>query len=77
MDPNKSVIKRLWCSYIASDKRGSHTIFLSYFSMKTCYGNSLEAPQQGASNEYHMFSWRNKKTIITFWLKKVPYLKLI
>ena len=27
---------------------------------------SLEAPQQGASNEYlqHMFSWRNKKAIM-------------
>ena len=28
----------------------------------------------GASNEYpqHMFSWRNKKNINTFGLKKVP-----
>ena len=27
---------------------------------------------QGACNEYpqHMFLWRNKKTISTFWLKK-------
>ena len=23
-----------------------------------------------------MFSWRNKKTINTFWLKEVPYLEL-
>ena len=29
-------------------------------------------------NEYpqHMFLWRNKKNIIPFWLKKVPYLEL-
>ena len=28
-----------------------------------CCGYSLEAPRQGASNEYpqHMFSWRKKK----------------
>ena len=33
---------------------------------------SLEAPRRGASNEYpqHMFSWRNKKNISTFGLKK-------
>ena len=32
----------------------------------------LEAPRRGASNEYpqHMFSWRNKKNINTFGLKK-------
>ena len=37
---------------------------------------SLEAPRQDASNEYpqHMFSWRNKKDISIFWMKKVPYL---
>ena len=31
-----------------------------------CCGYSLEAPHRGASNEYpqHMFSWRNKKSII-------------
>ena len=35
-------------------------------------GYSLEAPRRGASNEYlqHMFLWRNKKNINTFWLKK-------
>ena len=40
---------------------------------------SLEAPEWGASNEYpqHMFLWTNKKNINIFWLKKVPYLKLI
>ena len=39
-----------------------------------CCGYSLEAPRQGASNEYpqHMFSWRNKKNINTFGLKKAP-----
>ena len=39
--------------------------------MKT-RGYSLEAPHQGASNEYpqHMFPWRNKKNISTFWMKK-------
>ena len=33
---------------------------------------SLEAPWQGASNEYpqHMFLWRNKQKINTFGLKK-------
>ena len=38
----------------------------------------LEAPQQGASNEYpqHMFSWRNKKDISIFSMKKAPYLLL-
>ena len=44
----------------------------SYFSTKTCYGYSLEAPYRDPSNEYpqHMFSWRNKKNINTFGLKK-------
>ena len=39
---------------------------------------TLETPCRGASNEYpqHMFSWRNKKNINTFWLKKASYLKL-
>ena len=43
-----------------------------------CCGYSLEAPQQGASNEYpqHMFLWRNKKNINTFGLKKAPELVL-
>ena len=36
---------------------------------------SLEAPQQGVSNVYpqHMFSWRNKKDISIFRMKKAPY----
>ena len=35
---------------------------------------SLEAPHRGASNEYpqHMFSWRNKKDISIFRMKKAP-----
>ena len=39
---------------------------------------SLEAPRWGASNEYprHMFSWRNKKDISIFRMKKAPYLLL-
>ena len=39
---------------------------------------SLEAPRRGASNEYphHMFSWRNKKDISIFRMKKMPYLLL-
>ena len=39
--------------------------------MSTC-GYSLEAPLQGASNEYpqHMHSWRNKKNINTFFVEK-------
>ena len=48
--------------------------FFSYFVHKNIYcGYSLEAPHWGASNEYpqYMFSWRNKKTISTFRLKKV------
>ena len=34
-------------------------------------GYSLEAPCRGASNEYpqHIFFWRNKKDISTFWWK--------
>ena len=52
--------------------------YLSYFSMKTCCGYSLEAPHRGTSKEYpqHMFLWRNKKNIKAFWLKKMPYLVL-
>ena len=35
-------------------------------------------PCISASNEYpqHMFSWRNKKDIGSFWMKKAPYLLL-
>ena len=39
---------------------------------------SLEAPRRGASNEYpqQAFSWRNKKDISIFRMKKAPYLLL-
>ena len=53
-------------------------IFFLFLHEDICCGYSLEAPWQGASNEYpqHMFSWRNKKDISIFWMKKVPYLLL-
>ena len=63
---------------IAPDKRGIHIIFFLFFHENICCGYSLEAPQQGTSNEYpqHMFSWKNKKYWY-FWLeKKMPYLVL-
>ena len=57
---------------ITADKRGYHGYIFCYFSMKTCCGKSLEVPQWGTSNEYpqYMFSWRIKKNVNTFWLKK-------
>ena len=41
-------------------------ISFSFLHKNICCGYSLEAPQQGASNEYpqHMFSWRNRKNIM-------------
>ena len=63
---------------IATDKKGyPHNIFL-ILDENICCGYSLEAPHQGASNEYqqHMFSLRNKKDISSFQMKKVPYLLL-
>ena len=52
------VRKWIWASYFQNPKE-----------IPRC-GYSLEAPQQGAFNEYPhcMFSWRSKKTINTFWL---------
>ena len=53
-------------------------VLLFLHEKKHC-GYSIEAPCQGASNEYtqHMFLWRNKKNIRIFLLKtKVPYLLL-
>ena len=40
-------------------------IFFLFLHKNMYCGYSLEAPHQGASNEYpqHMFSWRNKKSI--------------
>ena len=63
---------------IATDKRGyPHIIFLISPQNIGC-GYSLEAPHRGTSNEYpqHMFSWRNKKDISIFRMKKAPYLLL-
>ena len=60
-------------TYIAPGKKVFQVLFFSYFSMKNlCCGYSLEGPQWGASIEYlqHMFLWRNKKNINSFWLKK-------
>ena len=54
---------------LASDKTifiSELLIFFLYFHENICCGYSLEAPCQGASNEYpqHMFSKRNKKNIM-------------
>ena len=53
-------------------------IFFLFLYKNICFGYSLEAPHQGASNEYpkHMFLWRNNKNIGSFGLKNVPYLEL-
>ena len=55
----------LWIT--TTDKKGSHIIYFLFLHKNLCCGYSLEAPQQGASNEYpqHTFSWRNKKNIST------------
>ena len=53
--------------------RNKNMLFLN----KNILWYSLEAPQRGASNEYHnIFLFRNEKNISTFWLKKAPYLEL-
>ena len=53
-------------------------MFFLFLHENICCGYSLEAPQRGASNDYpqHMFSWRNKKDISIFRMKKAPYLLL-
>ena len=63
--------------HIATDERGIHIFFL-FLHENICCEYSLEAPQRGASNEYtqHMFSWRIKKDISIFQMKKAPYLLL-
>ena len=55
--------------------RGIHIIFFLFLLKNICCGYSLEVPWWGASNEYpqHMFSWRNKKDISIFRMKKAPY----
>ena len=54
------------------DKRSIKINTFLIFHGNICYGNSLEAPQWGASNEYpqHVFMLTNKENIIIFWLKK-------
>ena len=56
----------------------TYEIFFLFLHKSICCGYSLEVPQWGTSNEYlqHMFSWRNKKNINTFWLKNMPNLEL-
>ena len=67
-----SVIHRTLHINIALDKMGFQITFFLFLHENICYGYSLEAPWRGTSNEYpqHMFLWRNKKNISTFWLKK-------
>ena len=66
------VIKELSISLLAPDKRRYPQNNFLYLHKNICCGYSLEAPHRGTSNEYpqHMFSWRNKKNITTFCLKK-------
>ena len=51
---------------------GIPIIFFKFLDEYIYCGDSLEAPQRGASNEYpqHMFSLRNKNGISIFWIKK-------
>ena len=53
-------------------------MFFLFLHENICCGYSLEAPRQGASNEYpqYMFLWRNKKNINTFGMKKASYQEL-
>ena len=57
---------------------GIHIIFFLFLYKYIWCGYSLEVPPRGTSNEYqqHMFSWRNKKDISIFWMKKALYLLL-
>ena len=54
-------------------------IFFLFLLENIYCGDSLEMPCQGTSNEYpqHMFLWRNKKNINTFWMKKLPCQSLL
>ena len=45
---------------IGLDKGGYPVNIFFYFSTKTCCGYSLEAPLQGASNEYHNICFREE-----------------
>ena len=55
----------------APDKKGIHIILFLLLHENISCVCSLEVPQRGTSNEHHnMFSWRNKKNINDFRLKK-------
>ena len=72
---SKSLLLALWVSYIIGLDKGGYPVNIFLISpQKHMLWYSLEAPRRGASNEYpqHMFSWRNKKNINTFGLKKAP-----
>ena len=64
---NNTVMK-LWRNCLlmcmAPVKKGMKKIFFLFIKENICYRYSLEAPWQGASNEYpqHMFSLRIRKT---------------
>ena len=69
----KGIFEQFWQSCTLLQIRdGIHIIFFLFLHKNICCGYSLEAPCWGASNEYpqHMFSWRNKKHISTFLMKK-------
>ena len=52
---------------IATDKRVIHIIFFLFLHENICCGYSLEAPRQGASNEYHNICFRGEiRKISTF-----------
>ena len=63
-----------WSDSQLQIRGGIHIIFFLFLHKNICCGCSLEVPQWGASNEYpqHMFSWRNKKDITIFRMKKAP-----
>ena len=60
------------------DKSGFQVNIFLISPRKHMLWYSLEAPHQGASNEYpqHIFLWRNKKDINTFGMKKASYQEL-
>ena len=57
--------------------RGIDIIYCLFHHENIHCGYSLEVPLPGTSNEYHMFSWKNKKNVITFWLKKKTLKKVL
>ena len=74
-----SALLSAWRNFATLAMQNVHSDQILWMLRHTCSpttnircGYSLEAPLRGASNEYpqHTFSWRNKKIIITFLLKK-------